>query len=172
MENWKEIKDFNNYEVSNYGNVRRLDSLVIQSGINYKYKGRVLKQEICKGYKRVSLSKGKIIKRFQVHRLVSLYFLNNLENKPCVNHKDGNKFNNHIENLEWVTYSENEIHSYSVLGKINHNRKLIKSEIDDIRNNCVKGLNKNNKGNIDLFMKKYNVCKKTILNVINNIYYV
>ena len=52
-----------------------------------------------------------------VHRAVAKAFIPNPQGKPCVNHKDGNKLNNHVSNLEWVTYSENERHSYDVLGK-------------------------------------------------------
>ena len=58
-----------------------------------------------------------------IHRLVAITFLENTENKPCVNHKNGVKSDNTINNLEWVTYSENERHSIDVLGK------------------CTKGLN-------------------------------
>jgi hypothetical protein len=137
--------------------------------------GKFLKQDSSKGYKRVTLSiKGKT-KRFQVHRLVAMYFIENPLNKPCVNHIDGDKENNELYNLEWCTHSENENHSYDTLGKINPIRKLSELEVIDIRKNCIKANIKNVilfPGNVKTFMLKYNVDRSTILNVLNNKYYV
>ena len=169
MEVWKKIEGFENYEVSNYGNVKRLDSLVYQSGKIYKYKGRILKQENNKGYKRVSLSKGKIVKRFQVHRLVAIYFLENKEIKPCVNHIDGNPSNNNVKNLEWCTYSENEKHSYNKLGKITNGLKCRKLNINNTEE--IKKLYKKGFKQIEI-AKIYNVNQSTISQVINHKTYV
>ena len=69
-----------------------------------------------KGYKLVQLWKNNKGKNFSVHRLVSEAYLPNPFCKPDVNHKDGNKHNNHFTNLEWVTRSENAIHAIKVLG--------------------------------------------------------
>lgn len=160
MEVYKKIEGFENYEVSNFGNVRN------------KLTSRILKKENVKGYLRVSLCEKNKVKRFLIHRLVSINFLENKDNKPCVNHIDGNKLNNHFSNLEWCTYSENENHSYSILCKVNPIRKLKDNEIKDIRLNCIKGKNQNNKGNVIVFINKYNVDRKTILNVLNKKYYV
>jgi len=168
MEVWKKIEGFENYEVSNYGNVKRLDSLVYQLGKFYKYKGRILKQETTRGYKRVTLSKLNITKRFLVHRLVSVYFLENTNEKPCVNHIDGNRLNNNYLNLEWVTYSENEKHSYNILGKINPIRKLTSEQANYVKIIGIKG----KKGNIKELANNYNVDVSTIYNILNNKYYV
>lgn len=171
-EKWLPIINYENlYEVSNYGNVKRKTVNVLYSnGIECLHKGRVLKQELAKGYKRVTLSKQGKSKRFLVHRLVALHFIENNEKVKCVNHIDGNKVNNNIKNLEWVTYSQNEKHSYKVLGKVNQNRKLTYEAILDIKKNCIKGTKGWNgiKGNVKHYSKKYNVNFSTILNLINN----
>ena len=168
MEVWKKIDGFENYEVSNLGNVKRLDSLVHQSGKIFKYKGRILKQETVKGYKRVSLSKENKVTRFQVHRLVATAFYMNFNDKKCVNHINGIKTDNRSINLEWVTYSENERHSYDVLGKINPIRKLTTEQANYIKLIGIKGKN----GNIKNLSLNYNVSRNVILNILNNKYYV
>lgn len=134
--------------------------------------GKFLKQEISKGYKRVTLSQNGKTKKHQVHRLVAIHFIPNMLNKPCVNHIDGDKENNHLNNLEWNTYKENESHSYNSLGKINANRKLSKEAIEDIKSNASKGINQSNTGNIFIFSEKYNVSTSTILNVLKGKCYV
>ena len=158
MEVWKTITNFENYEVSNYGQVRS----------NQYSKKRILKAENLKGYLRVTFSKNNIQKRFTIHRLVASYFLENPEKKPCVNHIDGNGLNNNLSNLEWCSYSENEKHSYDILGKINPIRKLENKDVIYIKNNSVKGKNSNIKDIAELF----NVNVTTIYNVLNNRYYV
>jgi hypothetical protein len=69
------------------------------------------------GYPVVDLLKHNKRVKYPIHRLVALAFIPNPLDKPCVNHLDGNKLNNHVDNLEWCTYSENEKHSHDVLGK-------------------------------------------------------
>lgn len=73
--------------------------------------GKELKQQTQNGYCHVTLSINKKPKRFRVHRLVALTFIPNPDNKSFVNHKDGNRQNNTVENLEWVTSSENTKHA-------------------------------------------------------------
>lgn len=74
--------------------------------------GKFLKPKTDKyGYQHVILTKNRKRKDYQVHRLVAQAFIPNLENKPTVNHKDGNKCNNCVENLEWATFKEQKNHS-------------------------------------------------------------
>ena len=113
LEIWKEVDWYSNYHISNYGRVKSLGRLkwIIQC------KERLLKPHLIKWYYRVTLCIESTTKHFQIHRLVATHFINNNQNKPCVNHINGNKWDNKVENLEWCTYSENEIHSYNILGK-------------------------------------------------------
>ena len=64
------------------------------------------------GYKYVSLTKDGKRRNFMLHRLIAATFIPNPDHKPYINHKDGNKLNNHISNLEWCTSSENNLHAY------------------------------------------------------------
>ena len=100
-EAWKDIEGYEGlYQVSNKGRVKSL---------NYQGVARekLIKHSIVSGYKRVTLYKNKTIKRFLVHRLVANAFLPNPQNFPCINHKDENKQNNIVTNLEWCTYKYN-----------------------------------------------------------------
>lgn len=120
MEIWKDIKNFEKlYQVSNYGNVRSLDTTINCKGAKgidtHLRKGRILKQT--KGstkYYNVNLSKNGKIKLKRVHRLVAEAFISNPNNYPCINHKDGNKLNNNVENLEWCSYSYNNKEAYRI----------------------------------------------------------
>ena len=73
---------------------------------------KVLKPSCCRGYLRVKLYRNAKPKEYLIHRLVADAFIPNPEQKEQVNHKDGNKGNNSLENLEWVTQSENQKHAY------------------------------------------------------------
>ena len=94
------IKDFPNYHCDKYGNIFS--------------KRKKLKQSKRNGYLCVSLCNNGFSKSFNVHRIIAEAFIPNPENKPQVNHINGIKTDNHVENLEWVTQSENTIHALSI----------------------------------------------------------
>lgn len=104
MEIWKKIKNYEGlYEVSSLGRIKSLPRTTTKGGI--------LKQNKSRFYLTVCLSKENQFRSLTVHRLVATHFISNPSQKAYVNHKDGNKFNNNIENLEWTTPSENKLHA-------------------------------------------------------------
>lgn len=135
MEIWKKIEGFENYEVSNTGLVRSL---------NYKNLGyiNILKfRNHHKGYIKAPLTKNKKTKSFFIHRLVAIAFIPNPDNKLQVNHINGIKTDNRVENLEWCTNSENQSHAYknNLRSKSYHKRKLSFEQAQDIRIKNQKG---------------------------------
>lgn len=126
MEIWKDIEGFNGkYQISNYGNVRSFS----------KWKnGELLKAGVTTtGYYFVNLVKNgrKEIVAARVHRLVAIAFIDNPYNLPEVNHIDGNKLNNYVGNLEWVSRESNIQHAFDMgliskrIGKDNPNSKAV-----------------------------------------------
>ena len=107
--------------------------------INVK-NGKKLKTSINKnGYLEVQLSTNGMRKSYRIHRLVALMFLNNEENKPYVNHKDGNKLNNSVDNLEWCTAKENDIHARNTGLKL-QNKPIKAIHIDTEYSICFESL--------------------------------
>lgn len=137
MEIWRPVVGYEGiYEVSNLGNVRRLkiiDKKIIYNPVNQVYS---------KGWQYNSVHLHTTNKKVTklVHRLVAETFLVNLENKPEVNHIDGDKLNNKLSNLEWVTKSENCLHAQKIglrktySGDKSRFRKLNSSQVKEIRN--------------------------------------
>lgn len=94
MEQWKQVSGYENYEVSDNGRVRRNE--------------RLLKPIVSKsGYASVHLSKNGLKKKYRINRLVAIAFLENPYGYPVVNHKDENKLNNNVNNLEWCDHTYN-----------------------------------------------------------------
>ena len=115
MEKWKDIKGHEGfYQISDKGRLRSLGREVVdKNGIINRYKGKILKTHANKfGYLHCSLYKSSKVTCARIHKLVAEAFVDNTDNKPHINHKDGNKQNNTPENLEWCTASENIQHAY------------------------------------------------------------
>ena len=123
LEEWRDIIGFEGYyQVSNLGRVKSLPRIIVRSnGVLERKKGKLL--SICYNKRvniyQVYLSKNQIKKACAVHRFVAEAFIYNddVENKTTVNHKDGDRSNNKVDNLEWSSYSENLQHAYNILDR-------------------------------------------------------
>ena len=113
---WLPISGYEDlYEISSHGNVKSVQREVPHKICGLKtIKARMLKKILPDKYYTVKLSKHGIIEVACIHVLVATAFHKNPENKKCVNHKDGNKLNNHRSNVEWATYSENNKHAFLI----------------------------------------------------------
>ena len=128
MEQWKNINGYPNYMISNLGRVRNVSS------------NKILKNSINGiGYAVVGLSKNTIRKAFRIHRLLAQHFIPNPENKEEVNHINSIRSDYRLENLEWVTHSENIKHSFKmgyakpILGSRHGRAKLSDDDVVSIR---------------------------------------
>lgn len=113
---WKDIAGYEReYQISNLGRVRSLDRVVTyNNGVDVKYNGKILSVFVKKnGYLQATLKRNSNNKKFYVHRLVALAFIDNDDpiHKIEINHIDEDKKNNNVNNLEWVTSSENKRHN-------------------------------------------------------------
>lgn len=134
-EEWKCLvyhnKTFNDFEVSNTGKLRN-----VRTGTEYKtYKNK-------QGYYQVCVSLGSRCDKqiFKIHRAVAETFIPNQENKPQVNHIDGNKTNNCVDNLEWATSLENSHHAWKnglIASHESKSRKLSDEQVEYIRKNYI-----------------------------------
>jgi hypothetical protein len=141
MEIWKSIEGYPYYQVSNTGSVKSLVRIILKkNGQKQTIKGRLMKLKKCKfGYYRVPLvDLNGYQKNFLVHRLVLINFSAFDQEKKQVNHINGDKTDNRIENLEWVTCSENQIHAHKIglksqKGENHAQARLKESDILEIR---------------------------------------
>ena len=127
-EHWKPINNFINYHISTFGNIKNI--------ITNKY----LKPTIKSGYYHITLTNNKFKKCYKIHRLIALSFIDNPENKTDVNHKDKNKLNNHIDNLEWMTRKENNLHRCKDVIIVTNKNKPI-NRIDILNNTILQKYN-------------------------------
>lgn len=144
---WKDIPNYEGiYQVSNLGKFKSYERIVFFGKTKTKRKSKILNlREGIQGYLYTVFSVDKKRKTIKPHRIVAEVFIPNPENKPCVNHINGIKTDNKLENLEWVTYKENIDHAVKiglkkgVRGEKSHYAKLKKTDIDKIRDIYSKG---------------------------------
>ena len=163
IEIWKDIEGYEGYyQVSNLGRVKSFPRFGTISS------ERILKLHLSKyGYLSACLCKDnkKVLKR--VNRLVALAFIPNKNIFLEVNHIDGNKLNNCVENLEWCSNSENKVHAYKIgllsrKGIENCNAKLEMDKANEIRELCKKGISQR------VIAEQYGVRQQTISDIKNN----
>ena len=147
QELWRDIPEYNNlYQASNLGQIRSVDRIVKVTGQNpRRLKSRTLSQAIFgAGYYLVNLSKNNIPKTRLVHRLIMSAF-----HGPCpdgyeVNHKDGDKSNNRLDNLEYMTPTENAQHGYQIgltpKGSQRSDAKLNEQAVSEIKRDLANGI--------------------------------
>lgn len=165
----KPVKDLEDlYEVDELGNIYSLPRIKRTPTTTFLSKEKQLKPyKNCWGYMLVDMRKDG--KRYLkcVHRIVAETFIPNPENKPQVNHIDGNKANNSVSNLEWCTCSENQYHGFKIglkpKGTLHPFSKFTEKDILYIKNNY----SKDKKGfGIRSLAKQFNVCDSTIRQII------
>lgn len=147
-EKWMLITDYENYAVSNIGNIKNVKT------------NKTLKQmDTNNGYKSVMLCKNNKKRIFRTHRLVAMMFLENPNDKPYINHINGIKTDNFVENLEWCTAKENDNHARKI-GLKKQNKPVIITHIEtketiifESTAECSRFLNSNN-GSINRVLTK------------------
>lgn len=166
MEKWNLVKDYEDcYAISNEGNIKSITrfrkSYIRHVNVSC-VRGKILTlKNTPNGYKFIIFYRGGKQKSNFIHRLVAQAFITNLDNKPCVNHKDGNKHNNRVENLEWCTYLENKKHACEnglVARGERGNSKLKEADIIDIRK--YKGI-----GPASTIANKHNISRTNVYDI-------
>lgn len=162
IEKWKVIDGYEGvYEVSNTGKIFRKIAC-------RKAKSRLIGHISPKGYGFVVLSKNKVKSKYPIHRLIAKYFIGNPpKNKYSINHKDGNKLNNAVSNLEYCSQKENTRHAikkglFKNKGVDHWKSKLSEKDIKDIRKIYKTGQISQTK-----LSKRYKVTQPAIYNIIN-----
>jgi len=160
-ERWRAIPDYEGwYEAGDLGNIKRVN------GDNSARAGKILKPWTSHGYKRVSLYKNGEETSSHVHQIIMETFVGPCPNDKEVNHKDGDKANNELANLEYVTHAENVQHAFdtgllSRRGEKNSQSKLTEENVHEARRLLAMGVTQTE------IAKKFGVNKTTICNIAN-----
>lgn len=175
-DDWRKIPGLSTaYEVNSQGMVRSLPRKITRkNGTVQRFKGTILSIfKNSSGYNCVKISDSETGKRLAMrcHRAVAEAFIPNPENKPEVNHIDGDKTNADISNLEWVTSRENKKHAWDTglrnrshlpnkIGEDKHNAKLTDAKVIEMRNLKIGGLSYRE------IAEAYGVCKRTCIDAV------
>ena len=161
---WRDVINYEGfYQISNMGRLKSLHygkSTILNSGTARD------------GYKNVTLTVNGKKNYYRLHILVARAFIPNPENKPCVNHIDGDKSNNRADNLQWVNHSENTQHAYIMglakSGYEHHSAKFTPEQIEEIRKNYIPY---NSEFGASALARKFHVNIKTVQKIVRGISY-
>ena len=169
---WKSVVGYEGlYEVSDQGRIKAFAKTVNRGKCHRSWKEHFLKYGVDgNGYFRTNLARNGTNKTVKVHRIVAEAFLPNPENLPQVNHKDGNKQNNRVDNLEWCTQSENQKHACAMGlkrndGEFNNGHKLTLEQVEFVRTHYVP---RHREFSTVALGKRFGVHRKTIERIVND----
>lgn len=176
IEIWKPIIGYELlYEVSNFGRIKYPNKSIVRRRKNSSEKTSQFRKEKFsvgytnkKGYLNIKLQDGSSLKSVRVHRLVAIHFIPNPLNLPQVNHKDTNKKNNRVDNLEWCDNSHNIKHAYahgllSRKGERQNTCKIKEADVLEVR----EFYSQNPKALRKIYAEKLNITQTTICNIIH-----
>lgn len=131
-DDWKDIPGFPHYKINKYGQVKRIDAVVVDcNGISFYRKGRILRTRKTKlGYVQVDMCENGVVYGRFIHNLLAKVFIPNPNNFPVVNHKDENPSNNDLSNLEWCNHSYNARYSIEKIKKAHAKEQTPVARID------------------------------------------
>lgn len=149
------------YEINESGEIFSTPRKGTKGGLMPHIKGQ---------YPMITLTKKRVLKRFRIHRLVAIHFIPNPNDYLQINHKDGNKYNCHVTNLEWCTNSMNMIHAYAtglkkkMFGVDNPNGKLTNEQVKEI---AMVASSCKNYGRKKL-AERFNISESTVKDIVSN----